>query len=146
MPNKILLIILATASLLLATTNLVQHRVLNKLTHSEIGTFKLEVEIADDDAERAQGLSGREALAPDRGLLFVFDEPAAAGFWMRNMNFPIDIIWIDGAWRVVGITANVSPDSFPQVFYPPEPIKYVLETNAGWALKNNLQIGESVLF
>ncbi|MEK7208672.1 MAG: DUF192 domain-containing protein [Patescibacteria group bacterium] len=105
---------------------------------------KLAVEIADTDAARARGLSGRAALGANQGLLFIFDAPAEYSFWMKEMNFPIDIIWIDEHWRVADISKNVLPESFPQSFQPARPVKYVLEVNVNWAEKNNLQIGESV--
>lgn len=148
MSNKILLTILAAGVLWLATTSFVQHRVLNikQNPYLEIGETKLKTEIADDEAKRTLGLSRRASLPAGQGLLFIFDTPGQYGFWMKDMNFPIDIIWIDANWQIADITAKVSPESFPQIFYPRATIKYVLETNAGWALKNNLQIGESVLF
>lgn len=110
----------------------------------QIGQNKIEVEIADDEAERARGLSGRAVLESNHGLLFIFDAPDRYGFWMKEMNFPIDIIWLDENWRVADISKNVSPDSYPQVFYPPRPIKYVIEVNAGWSNQNNLQIGDEI--
>jgi len=104
----------------------------------------LKIELAQTEAERRQGLSGRASLPEDSGMLFVFDAPTYPGFWMKDMNFPLDVIWLDENWQVVGITANVLPDSFPQAFYPPQGklIKYVLELNAGWADTHNLKLEE----
>jgi len=92
-------------------------------------TFK--VEIADNDIERAKGLSGREFLAQGHGILFIFPQPGVYGFWMKDMNFSIDIVWLDEDLKVVGIEQNVGPETFPQTFYPPVHIKYVVEVNAG---------------
>ena len=89
------------------------------------------MEIANTDAERTQGLSGRASLPAGTGLLFVFESPGKYGFWMKDMNFPIDIVWLGDGMLPVGIEKNVSPDSYPQVFYPPVPVRYVLEVNAG---------------
>ncbi|OHA92045.1 MAG: hypothetical protein A3J09_00920 [Candidatus Zambryskibacteria bacterium RIFCSPLOWO2_02_FULL_51_21] len=91
----------------------------------------LVLEIANTDAERTQGLSGRASLPAGTGLLFVFESPGKYGFWMKDMNFPIDIVWLGDGMLPVGIEKNVSPDSYPQVFYPPVPVRYVLEVNAG---------------
>lgn len=94
----------------------------------------IQVEVADTEALREQGLSDRASLPAGRGMLFVFDEPGDYGFWMRNMRFPLDIVWLERegeGYRAVDITRNVLPDTFPQVFYPPRPVKYVLETNPG---------------
>ncbi|MBI2100631.1 MAG: DUF192 domain-containing protein [Candidatus Vogelbacteria bacterium] len=135
-----LIIALALGALWFVLTNFVQHRGLNA-QYLEIGGQRLAVEIADDETERSRGLSGRTRLASNEGMLFVFDAPGSYGFWMKEMNFPIDIIWLDEDWRITGITANLSPDSYPQVFYPPEPVKYVLEVNAGLAAAQQLSIG-----
>ncbi|MEK7176049.1 MAG: DUF192 domain-containing protein [Patescibacteria group bacterium] len=100
----------------------------------KIGDKTILVEIADTTEKLARGLSGRKSLSPGSGMLFVFSEIGSYGFWMKDMKFPIDIAWlerIDNSFRIVGIERNVSPESFPHVFYPPVPIKYVVETNAG---------------
>ncbi|MEK7552987.1 MAG: DUF192 domain-containing protein [Patescibacteria group bacterium] len=112
----------------------------------ETRQIKLELEIADDEAERVRGLSGRASLPADHGLLFIFDQPTRPGFWMKEMNFPIDIIWLDENRRVLALNELVSPASYPQTFFPPAPIKYVLEVNAGWAQRNKLKIGERADF
>lgn len=105
---------------------------------------ELLVEVADEDSERARGLSGREKLIQNTGMLFIFQEPTVPHFWMKDMHFPIDIIWIGSDKQVIGIEHSVTPTTFPQTFSPPEPILYVLEANAGWAQKNNIIIGERV--
>src|SRR3989338_5042145 len=60
-----------------------------------ISNVKIKAELADTPEKRALGLSGRETLGNDEGMLFVFDEPNTRQFWMKNMNFALDIIWID---------------------------------------------------
>lgn len=85
------------------------------------------VRVVDTPMERAQGLSGTKRLAPDEGMLFVFEQAGLHGFWMKDMNYAIDIIWLNDRLKPVGITKNISPDSFPTIFYPPAPIRYVLE-------------------
>lgn len=92
-------------------------------------TFNLE--IADEPREREKGLSGRPSLAESTGLLFVFDQPGRYGFWMKEMNFPIDIVWLDKNKKVLGLTKNLQPDSYPQIFYSPTNTSYVLEINTG---------------
>ena len=73
----------------------------------EVGGVVFEVEIADDAAERAQGLSGRDPLPEDGGMLFVYQEPVVPGFWMRQMRFPLDFVWIGEDCEVVDVTPNV---------------------------------------
>lgn len=137
-------LIISAAILILVI--LVGHSVLNRNdqqnnSYIEIGGHKIELEIADTDAARARGLSGRLKLGENEGMLFVFDQPGHYGFWMKEMNFPIDIIWIDEERQVVGIEHKVPPESFPQVFYPREAVKYVLEVNAGFAAAHGLTEG-----
>ena len=88
------------------------------------------VKIADSLAERAQGLSGTAALAPDEGMFFIFERAGIYGFWMKDMNYPIDIIWLNDELQPVGATKTISPDTFPAVFYPPVPVRYVLEISS----------------
>ena len=87
--------------------------------------------VADDDTERAQGLSGTKSLAGNTGKLFIFDRESKHGFWMKDMRYPIDIIWLDAAREVVHIKRSATPESFPEIFYPDQPALYVLEVNAG---------------
>ena len=61
---------------------------------------------------------------------------------MKDMNFPIDVIWLDENYRVVDIAQDVRPDSFPKVFDPQGPAKYILEVNAGFSGRNNIKIGD----
>ena len=111
-----------------------------------IGDKSISVEVANTPEARTQGLSGRKELKDNTGMLFVFDTPAQYGFWMKEMNFALDIVWIDEMLHIVGIEKEVSPDTFPQVFKPVESAKYVLEMPAGWVEKNNIDIGQVVYF
>ena len=88
------------------------------------------VRIADSPAERAQGLSGTAPLPQGEGMLFIFERAGMYGFWMKDMNYPIDIIWLNDDLESVGATKNISPDTFPAVFYPPVPVRYVLEISS----------------
>lgn len=103
----------------------------------------LTFEIADSAEERRQGLSNRSEV-PHDGLLFVFPEYDRPGFWMKDMLFSIDIIWLRDTGEIVGIEANVSPDTYPNPYYPPEPIRYVLEVPAGTAAAKNWRVGSIV--
>lgn len=101
---------------------------------------------ARTDAERDLGLGQRASLPENEGMLFVFDTPSEYAFWMKDMSFPIDMIWLDGDFRIVYIASNVPPASYPKTFSPPTPSLYVLETNTGYAQKNNLSVGETLDF
>ena len=111
-----------------------------QLTFS-IGTTTLLTEVVKTPEDRNQGLSGRTSLEPQTGMLFIFEEPGIYPFWMKDMNFPIDMIWIDEQWRIVDISHNISPETYPQTFSSSLPIRYVLEVNAGFSRKNNLLSG-----
>ena len=114
----------------------------------EIGNADIFVEIARDPAAVQKGLSGRASLAPERGMLFIFPKPDYYRFWMPDMHFPIDIIWIaDG--KVAGITKNVSPEfdpSNPHFYLPPVAVRYVLEVNAGFSEMHGIAAGDPVTF
>jgi len=112
--------------------------------HVLIGEIKIDIEIADTPKLRAQGLSGKESLAEDTGMLFVFEEEGVYPFWMKGMNFPIDIIWIDENYQIVDITKNAAPESYPQTFSPKKPIKYVLEIGAGLTDQYEIDTGEYI--
>lgn len=112
-----------------------------------IGEIKIPVEIADTPEKRGRGLSGRLSLPSSSGMLFIFEKPNIHRFWMPNMHFPIDFIWIDSAKRIVGITENAQPltNLLTPVWYtPPEPVKYVLEVNAGFSRTHNIKVGMEV--
>jgi uncharacterized membrane protein (UPF0127 family) len=102
--------------------------------------------VADTTEELRQGLSGKDSLPKDEVLLFVFAESDYHGIWMKDMNFSIDIIWLDEQKKVVDLEANVSPDTYPESFLPDQRSKYVVETNAGVVESTGLQIGEVVEF
>ena len=116
-----------------------------------VKTLNIDAIIASKASDRKKGLEGRESLPLNQAMLFVFDIKGKYQFWMKDMNFAIDIIWIDENKRIVDIIANV----------PPEPGKsdkqltryssrgdalYVLEINAGLSVLHGLSIGDQVNF
>ncbi len=127
-----------------------------------VGSKKLNVQIVKTPNEMAQGLSGRNKLDVDEGMLFDFrtlykiqESPSTSSgqnfskpkFWMKDMNFDLDLIWIANK-KVVGITNNVpAPKSAGDVlptYSPPTDVDMVLEVNAGWSRENEIKIGDSV--
>lgn len=99
------------------------------------------IELADTPALRTLGLSGREEVPDDYGMLFIFDEDGKHSFWMKDMRVSIDIIWIAADGRIVHIEKEVSPDTYPAVFVPETPARYALETRAGYAEDHGWGIG-----
>ncbi|HYD90647.1 MAG TPA: DUF192 domain-containing protein, partial [Flavobacterium sp.] len=116
----------------------------------EIAGTRINVKLAATPEERERGLSGSEKLQEDEGLLFVFDEPGEYVFWMKDMNFAIDIIWIleseTGDKRIAYIKKDAKPDSYPETFGDGVIAKYVLEVNSGFSEKNNLKKGDKIEF
>ena|SRR3989338_3833228 len=106
----------------------------------------IRVNLATTDAAREQGLSGRENLKEDEGMLFVFDYPDKYSFWMKDMNFPIDMIWIGENKEIIYIKRDARPESFPESYGPTADSKYVLEIVSGLSSKNNLKEGDKVEF
>ena len=77
--------------------------------------------------------------------LFVFDSPGLHSIWMKDMNYPLDIIWVDTDDKIIYIEEDVQPESFPNFFTPSDPAKYVIEANAGFVARNEIKVGEVVL-
>lgn len=116
------------------------------MRHMTLGIRGMEVraEVADTLARRMQGLSGRSALVPNTGMLLVFEEDDLHGIWMRDMRFPIDILWLDSTLKVVSLKERVDPASYPETFYPSEPVRYVLELPAGFMSTYGISEGDQV--
>jgi uncharacterized membrane protein (UPF0127 family) len=108
-----------------------------------IGSAEVQVEIADTQAARIQGLSGRECLPENHGMLFVFDGPDRYAFWMKDTLMPLDFLWIrQGA--VVQITENVQPADFqpPRTLSPRRPVDEVMELKAGTVKNLGIEVGD----
>lgn len=114
----------------------------------QVGSQTILVEVADTDASRSQGLSGRAELIGGRGMLFDFTNTniTRPGFWMKDMNFDLDLVWINNG-KVIGITPNVPAPtdsaSLP-TYSPPADITQVLEVPSGWCERVNVKIGDEV--
>lgn len=126
--------------------HLSEQEVVTDLQTIHLDGVSIRVTVVDTPEARAQGLSGKDMLGSNEGMLFIFPEDGMYGFWMKDMLFPIDIVWISADKKVVHIDKNVSPDTYPQVFEPPFPIRYVLELPAGSAEEYTVVPGSQVDF
>lgn len=121
----------------------------DKTTNVKINNNVFEVEVAKSLAELSKGLSGRESLGENKGMLFVFGFSGKNGFWMKDMKFSLDIIWIKDN-RIAGIEKNVPPPATAaeglKIYYPPESINKVLEINAGLSDKLGIKVGDLIQF
>lgn len=118
------------------------------LREVSIGRSVVFAEVALSAEERNRGLSERESLSLNHGMLFVFPEKSRLSFWMKDMLIPLDIIWISEG-RVVGFDQNVPPpeDGIATLkSYPaPSAVDWVLEVNAGFIAENKISVGDEVV-
>ncbi|HEX4799495.1 MAG TPA: DUF192 domain-containing protein [Candidatus Paceibacterota bacterium] len=110
----------------------------------KIGEVLLEVEIASTTESRVSGLSGREDLGKYDGMLFIFPNAGYPEIWMKDMLFPIDLVWIDENLKVISIQKNVLPSTYPEKFRPPRPAKYLIETGIHFSDTFNIREGLKV--
>ena len=117
-----------------------------------VGGAAFDVEIAFTPEDRARGLSGRDSLPDGSGMLFVFENGQASSFWMREMRFDLDFVWIGDGCEVVDIHARVpapaagaSVGDLP-IYSSQPPARYNLEINAGEAAKRGIEIGARARF
>jgi uncharacterized membrane protein (UPF0127 family) len=110
--------------------------------HTAQGVATVELELARTDAARELGLMHRTALAPDAGMLFVFDGSARHGFWMRNTLIPLDMLFLSDDGRVLAVVQR-QPLSL-EVTDGGVESRYVLEVNAGWAQAHGVARGDQV--
>ncbi len=96
------------------------------------------------ETEKQRGLANRTKIPGNDGMLFVFETDDRHGIWMKDMRMDIDIIWIDANKRIVTVERNVKPNTYPKVFQPTKPARYVLEVAAGQASK--LRSGQRLEF
>ncbi|EKD25527.1 MAG: hypothetical protein ACD_80C00031G0001 [uncultured bacterium (gcode 4)] len=114
-----------------------------------INNQRINVEIADTDSLRSKGLSGRKSLDQNAGMLFIFPKTAIYSFWMKEMNFPLDIIWINGE-TIEDITENIPNTKYKELselplYSPKVPVDKVLEVNSGTVKLLNIKIGDKVV-
>lgn len=111
---------------------------------AEINNHKFTIEIADEPREQSKGLGNREKLCDDCGMLFLFDKPGRYAFWMKDMKFPLDIIWI-AEDKIINLAKNI-PADFKGTINPQEDADKVLEINGGLSDKYGIKEGDSVIF
>lgn len=106
------------------------------------------VELAITQQEKIDGLMFRESLDPDKGMLFVYEEEAEYSFWMKNVNFPLDIVWINGNREVIYIKRNFQPcmEDSCEIAKPSQKAKYALELNADVLDEMSVEIGDKLVF
>lgn len=119
------------------------------IREASVGEATVFVEVAASAKERAVGLSGRDSLAENRGMLFLFPEKTRPAFWMKGVSFPIDIIWIADN-RAIGFNEGVLPEpgASPEnlnKYTPPEDVDSAVEVNSGFIARNKISVGDKVV-
>lgn len=116
-----------------------------------VGSKTISVEIARTGPQRERGLGGRKSMHQENGMLFVFDiKPINTSFWMKDMQMPIDIIWIKNN-KVAAIDKAIpapkagTSDNQLKLYNPGFPVDYVLEVNSGFSDKNGIKVGDPVI-
>jgi len=137
--KKVLLIIFLAVVVLLGAVFIFTRKSKQKII---LGNCEFEIEEAVSDETRAKGLSDRDKLCDNCGMLFVFDELGDYGFWMKDMRFDLDMVWIAGD-KVVDIDKNISKDS-GGTFYAKWKVDRVLEINSGKAEACRIKVGDEI--
>lgn len=117
-----------------------------QVKYVSIGQKQFKTILADTPKAQIKGLGGRSSILPNEVMLFTFPSSGYHGIWMKDMEFPIDILWIDKGHRVVDMKEEVQPLTFPEIFTPNSSAMYVLEAESGFAKKNDVKIGDIVNF
>jgi len=102
--------------------------------------------VAATAQQQEKGLGDIASMPENSGMLFWFTDDKPRCFWMKDMHFPLDIIWVDAAHRVTHVQPHISPATYPNAFCPPAPARYVIELNSGEAARAGLQRGETLTF
>ncbi len=114
------------------------------LNASPTTTTPMTFEVVTTQAAQERGLGGRATIPDNYAMLFVFPRNDVYGFWMKDMLTSIDMIWLDDTGTIVSLNKAVPADSYPEVYYPTQPIRYVLETKAGFADEKGWSVGVKV--
>lgn len=134
--TSIAVAILATAMLAMPANLPIKFKI-------HIANEDVSIVIADTKELQDKGLSGYKKIGVKEGMLFIFPIQGLYGFWMKDMEFPIDIIWFNDERKVVDVWENAAPSSYPEVRVPSTPAKYVLEVKAGFYSTHGLKKGDT---
>lgn len=153
MVKKIILVLLCIVGLLVLISVLqiilpgkkVDSLVGYKTTSAQLGTKKYTLYVADTKQKQAQGLSGVKNLEENEGMLFDFKKSGTYYFWMKDMLFPLDFVFIrDGT--IVDIISHVDPKDYPKIYTAIVPFDAVIELNSGATEVSEIKIGEKVIY
>jgi len=104
----------------------------------------IHVQVADTSGEINRGLSGKSCTADSQGMLFNLGRSGQYAFWMKDMKFSIDIVWLNSKHEVVQVDKSISPSTYPKTFTSSQPAQFVLELKAGRAGDLGLKPGSLI--
>lgn len=139
-----LLVTFVVAMLLLTVFNGRPSAPHNATLHT--GGKQYTLRVAATSQAQQKGLGDIAAMPKDGGMLFWFTDDKTRCFWMKDMHFSLDIIWLDADHRVTHMERGLSPETYPHVFCPAEPARYVIELNSGEAARAGIENGETLTF
>ena len=113
-----------------------------------VGNRTVIVETVESEMKQAKGLGDRPCIKDNQAMLFVFDRQDTMEhcFWMKDMRFPIDIVWLSSEKQVIHVVSDVEPATYPASFCPGEASRYVFEVKSGQAAKLGLTVGTRLSF
>jgi uncharacterized membrane protein (UPF0127 family) len=110
------------------------------------GKYSYHLIVAKTTAQQTKGLGDRNSLPTNEGMLFLYPNSGERCFWMKDMRFPLDMIWTDSHKKVVALEQNVSPQTYPETFCSKTPAQYVIELNAGQVSLAGIRAGQTLSF
>lgn len=102
-----------------------------KKGEAKIGGVSFTLEIADTRLKQIRGLTRRESIPENYGMVYVLDAPSRYAYWMKEMLFATDVVWLDAFYRVIDLEAGITPQTYPKIYEPDQPALFVLELPAG---------------
>ena len=146
-PHTTAILIVGVVAIILASAIAFVAANFQPKTEIRMGSGVFSARVVDTPKTLEKGLSGTPKMSPNDAMLFVFESDAKWGIWMKDMKVAIDIVWLNNKKEVIYIVKNASPDlSTSKTFTPNDPARYVIEIAAGGVDRNNVRIGERVLF
>jgi uncharacterized membrane protein (UPF0127 family) len=102
-------------------------------------------DLAQNPAQQELGLGNRASLGAHQGMLFIFPTNDIHEFWMKDMSFSIDMVWMSADGTIIYIQPNVAPSTYPDAFGPTQVSRYVLELPANFAANNGIKVGDKAV-
>ncbi|HEU4683692.1 MAG TPA: DUF192 domain-containing protein [Nitrospira sp.] len=147
--TRLITLVLLAILLMSVSTFLIQREETKTIVVTFPNGTELEAEVADTPEKLLFGLAFQEALPSNEGMIYIFEETGPHRVTTKEYRFPIDIIWIDESHRIVHIMEDVPPcrrEPCPWYGPPPEPIRYVIETEAGFAKRQGISPGDELRY